>query len=344
MSLFWQSVRKAFTELIFKWWFICGVFTRQIIALLCGFFGIILMFAEGDAYSNINYNWETYMLGRNFTYPSSADVRGVTIWFSQRAVLFFFALLLAFIFFSVKMSSNLEIDKHFKKVLGNIGAVFFVINIIAMLVLAIIFHSTKGKIVYPYGTFISEIIYPFTLSGFVFLSALSNTNREIFNWKVALRMILLEYLWFFMYMLVLGASFFVFTDHSRIPGYIISFYSLFMLAFLFFVFAAVLDGETLPQSFVKGVHFFAKNFWYALILYAIIFVTKPDFISEYVLRFMGESHLRAIISQRIFPLVNIFLEISAFVVAAYYYRAKSNPYEVKTEIATTEKDKDTVLQ
>lgn len=336
MSIFWQSVKQAFKELILKWWFICGIFAEYIVALLCGLVGLILVSMKGSAYSYINYNWATYMLGRNFFYPSSPDVRGVTIWFSERSVLFFIALLLAFLFFSASRSSNLEVDRRFKKVLGNIGIVFFVINIIAMLVLAFIFHSVKGKIDYPYGSFISELIYPFTLSGFVFLGALANSNREGFNWKVALRMILLEYLWFFMYMLVLGVSFFVFTDHSRIPGYIISFYSFFMLAFLLFVFAAVLNGETITHSFEKGAHFFAKNFWYALILSAIIFFTKPDFISEYVLRFMRESHLRAVISLRIFPLVNIFLEISTFVVAAYYYREKSNSVGTSTEITSVE--------
>jgi len=111
-----------------------------------------------------------------------------------------------------------------------------------------------------------------------------------------------------------------------------------------FIYAAVFNGETLLGSITRGTQFFVKNFGVALLLSLIVLITTPFFLTRYTWSIIRSGRVIALLDMDIFPLLNRFVNISAFVVAAYYYRAKSNPYEVKTEIATTEKDKDTVLR
>jgi len=136
VSLFWQSVKKAFKELIFNWWFICGVFTEYIVALLCGFVGIILMFTKGDAYSYINYNWAKELISRLYTYPLTSELKPLFKWFFQRGALLFLAFFLVFVCFSaVKKSHN---DRNFKKVLGGMGLIYFLVNLIATLIVVFI--------------------------------------------------------------------------------------------------------------------------------------------------------------------------------------------------------------
>lgn len=342
MSLFWQSVKKAFTDLIFKWWFICGVFADKIVALLCGFVGIILMFAKGDAYSYINYNWAKELISRLYTYPMTSELNSLFKWFFQRGAVLFLAFFLVFVCFSaVKKSHN---DRNFKKVLGCMGLIYLLVNIIATLAVVFIAHFAEDIRDPPYLWTITDIISPLSVSSFIFLCALANTNRDIFNWKAALRAVVIGYLILAINLAVLKIILVAVPTNSRTPIYFTDCFSFFFLAFQFFIYAAVFSSETLLRSITRGTQFFAKNFGLALLLSLIVLITTPFFLTRYTWSIIRSVRVIHILDMDIFPLLNRFVNISAFVVAAYYYREKSNPYEVKTEIATTEKDKDTVLQ
>ncbi len=329
MSLFWQSVKKAFKELIFNWWFICGVFTEYIVALLCGFVGIILMFTKGDAYSYINYNWAKELISRLYTYPLTSELKPLFKWFFQRGALLFLAFFLVFVCFSaVKKSHN---DRNFKKVLGGMGLIYFLVNLIATLIVVFIVHSAEDVRTPPFLSTITNVIAPFSVSTFIFLCALANTNRDIFNWKMALRVVAMEYLIFVVSMAVLKIIFAVIPTDSRIPIYIIDCFSFFFLAFQFFIYAAVFSGETILKSITRGMQFFVKNFGVALLLSLVVLITKPSFLTRYMWSIIRSGRVIDFLDMDIFPLLNPFISVSVFVVAIYYYREKSSSDGAKVE-------------
>ena len=330
MSLFWQSVKKAFKELIFNRWFICGVFTKYKVALLCGFVGIILMFTKGDAYSYVNYNWAKELISELYNYPLTSELKPLFKWFFQRGALLFLAFFLVFVFFTIKTTKS-DSNEHFKRALGGMGMVFFAINMIAMLVLIFIIHSAEDVRTPPFLSTITNVIAPFSVSTFIFLCALANTNRDIFNWRMALRVVAMEYLIFVVSMAVLEIIFAVIPTDSRIPIYIIDCFSFFFLAFQFFIYAAVFSGETILKSITRGMQFFVKNFGIALLLSLVVLITKPSFLTRYVWSIIRSGRVIALLDMDIFPLLNPFISVSVFVVAIYYYREKSSSDGAKVE-------------
>lgn len=317
MKIFWEGIKKAFKELISKWWFVCGVFTSSIVALLYSAVSIILMFATGRHY--VSYGNLMHLLGSIYSYPALTELKVLFTWCFRRGAFLFIAFLLAFIFFGVR-STKSNSDKHFKKVLGYTGIAFFAVNLIAMLVLIFIILLTEEIRDPPYLSTIDNIIRPFSISGFIFIGALANTNKDIFNWKIVIRIIVLRFLFF-----SLNTLYFYNAPaiiHGQSYFYVRDLFSFLVLAFSLFIYAAVLDGETILKSFAKGAQFFSKNLLYALLLSLVVSITIPSLLTRYTWMLIKSRYIRSLLDMEILPLLNPFVEISAFVVAVYYYKLK----------------------
>ena len=319
MRTFGESIKKAFKDLIWTRWFVLGVFTQSLVALLCTIFGFaFMMITKSDAYSGINYDWAMNLLQHLLSYPMLYEA--LIRWFFQRAGLLLLAFLLVFVFFGVLSSKHR--DKHFRKVLEYIGIVFFAANLIAMVFLIFIIFLTQEIRNPHYLETIMYIIWPFSVLGFIFMSALANVNRDRFNLKVAARIVVLKYLFF----LIDTAGYIVistvFFEGSSAAIHIKHFLSFLTFGFSVFVYAAVLDGETIFKSITKGASFFSRNFLYALLLSLVVCLTRPYIFTSYAWKLIQSSYAMSILDTKILPLLSPFVEITAFVIAATFYRLK----------------------
>lgn len=322
MKIFWEGIKKAFKELISKRWFVCGVFTSAIVALLYSAVSIIRVLAKGSHGYFVSYGNAMHLLGSIYTYPLETELKVLFTWCFRRSALLFIAFLLAFIFFGVR-STKSNSDKHFKKVLGCTGIVFFAVNLIAMLVLIFIIPLGEDIRNPPYLSTIENIIRPFSISGFIFIGALANTNKDIFNWKIVIRIIVLRFLFFSLNTLYFYiASVIIHNGPSSTAARVYDLFSFLVLAFSLFIYAAALDGETILKSFAKGAQFFSKNLLYALLLSLVVSITIPSLLTSYTWMLIKSGYIQSLLNMEIFPLLNPFVEISAFVVAVYYYKLK----------------------
>lgn len=321
MKIFWEGIKKAFKELISKRWFVCGVFTSAIVALLYSAVSIILVLAKGSHGYFVSYGNAMHLLGSIYTYPLETELKVLFTWCFRRSALLFIAFLLAFIFFGVR-STKPNSDKHFKKVLGCTGIVFFAVNLIAMLVLIFIIPLAEDIRNPPYLSTIENIIWPFSISGFIFIGALANTNKDIFNWKIVIRIIVLRFLFSSLNTLYIYIANAIIHGPSSTAVYVHNLFSFLVLAFSLFIYAAVLDGETILKSFAKGAQFFSKNLLYALLLSLVVSITRPYLLTRYTWMLIKSLYIQSLLNMEIFPLLNPFVRISAFVVAVYYYKLK----------------------
>jgi len=324
VKIFWEGIKKAFKELISKWWFVCGVFTSTIVALLYSTVSIIRMLAKGSHGYFVSYDNVMHLLGSIYTYPLMTELKVLFTWCFRRSALLFIAFLLAFIFFGVR-STKSNSDKHFKKVLGCTGIVFFAVNLIAMLVLIFIIPLAEDIRNPPYLSTIENIIRPFSISGFIFIGALANTNKDIFNWKIVIRIIVLRFLFFSLNTLYFYIANAIIHGPSSTAARVYDLFSFLVLAFSLFIYAAALDGETILKSFAKGAQFLSKNLLYALLLSLVVSITRPYLLRNYIFMFIKSRYILSLLEMYIFPLLNPFVEISAFVVAVYYYKLKEQP-------------------
>jgi len=337
MRIFLESIKRSFKEVAGRWWFLIAFLSREIVGLLTSCVGIILMFAKGDIYSSINYDWTMSILRGSMPRIIEQSPDTITSWVFERSLLLFVVYLIAYYFLGI-VGTKPKNNANIRLILRNTAIVFFLVNVIISIVAPLIAYITHD-VYNPYLPSLFHFFSPFSFSSYVLIGVIMLAKKEGISGKIVLNLVGFEYLLFVVESVIYYLTPKILCQEntsnavivSRIPTFtadriIIAEFVLSFVLFLFslFIYAFVIDGEKFFHSLLKGISFTFRHLQYALILSLVVY-----FFTELAFKYISINLFHIAWHQSInfhienfYTFLNQYLRIATITIAYNFYKLK----------------------